>query len=92
MTVKISLLYIPLRRSVLVKLFFDIFHLFKRLCVKGANVCVTPAGQPSIFYVITYFFSSLKLGLAIFVHHGRLPYPRLKPQATQAHVSRKSQR
>ena len=79
MTVKISLLYIPLRRSVLVRLFFYIFHLFKRLCVKGANVCVTPAGQPSIFfYVITYCFSFLKLGSEILVHHGRLPYPRLK--------------
>ena len=30
------------------------------------------------FYVITYFFSFLKLGSAILVHHGRLPYPRLK--------------
>ena len=47
-------------------------NFFKRLCLRGANVCLKPN-------VINYFFSFLKLGsAAIVVHHRRLPYPRLK--------------
>ena len=38
-----------LGRTVLVGLFFDTCNLFKRFCLRGAKVCITPAGEPSHF-------------------------------------------